>query len=105
MSHFITVDLPDGGRRLNSGMSIITLSSLRRSGFDIYEAYHAVSCHGGISGNGGIKAVDPSVARKALARAFGWAAALREAFPHEFEQANPNWPDLLSVAPLSDQRL
>jgi hypothetical protein len=58
-----------------------------------------------VSGNGGAKTVDEQLARKALVRALGWAAALHALYPKAFDQANPDWPDLFSVAPLGDSVL
>src|SRR5262249_45965217 len=90
---------------LDAGMSILTLMSLRDTGFDLYENYNASGCHGGTSGNGGTQTVADLLARKAFARALGWAAALSEAFPEDFDHANPDWPDTLSAAPPGDQLL
>lgn len=105
VSHFIVAVYPGGSTRLGNQMSILTLSSLRRSGFDVYEVYDATGCHGGISGNGNSKAVDEALARKAYARALGWAAALREAWPMEVGSAGPGLSDLCAAAPLNDPSL
>jgi hypothetical protein len=105
VSHLIVAVHADGSTRLGNGLSIQTLLSLRHSGFDVYEVYGATACHGGTSGNGGSKAVDKGLTRKAYARAMGWAAALREAWPNECGPAGPEWPDLFTAAPLNDPSL
>jgi hypothetical protein len=103
MSHYIVARVP--GEHTKLQMGILALSSLRHSGFDLYDVYKAHACHAGISGSGDTKAVDHGLARQALARAFGWAEALREAWPDDFARANPDWPGLFTVAPLHGAEL
>jgi hypothetical protein len=103
VSHYIVARLPQGSLPLDGGMSIISLLSLRHSGFDVYETYEAVAHHAGSSGDGRARAVDGSLARRAYVHALAWAASLQETCPEEFAAACPDFPGLDHRSPDLDE--
>jgi hypothetical protein len=105
VSHYIVAELPGGNVSLTNGLSGLTVIALGRSGFDVYLAYHATSCHGGTSGNGGSVTVDRALAREVFALSLAWAAALEHAYPEEFKRANPGWAARAAVPPRGDKSL